>query len=367
MRPADLREAQAVVASTTGPLRVVGGGTKSEWGNPSRSAVELSTAKLCRIHEHDPADMTAKVGAGMPLAALQAHLRASGQWLAIDPPAAADATIGGLFATNDSGPARQGYGSMRELVIGMTVVLADGTVARSGGRVIKNVAGYDLCRLFCGALGTLGLVVDLTLRLHPLPAASRSLALDADAERARVVAATLARSPLEPAVVDHDGARLWIRFDGSREAVDGQAERARQLLGPLDDADEARWRRHRERLAGLVGETVLRVGVSPDHYANTVSLTRRLGRRARLDTKVAAQVGLGLIHLRWRGDAVPPVRELREALNETGGHAVIRRRSRAAVKIDGFGVAPSGLDVMRRIKDQLDPRARWAPGRYLDW
>ncbi len=361
-RPVNLGEAQEVVASSEGPLQIQGGGTKVEWGNPPRPSTPLSTLGLAGVREHDPADMTATVGAGTRLVDLQARLAEAGQWLALDPPEE-HATLGGIFATNDSGPMRHGYGSLRELVIGMTMVLADGTVARSGGRVIKNVAGYDLCRLFCGALGTLGLVVELTLRLHPRPAAACTLVMPADPNGAQRAAQALLHAPLEPVAIDHDGAHLYVTFHGSEEAVAGQASRATDLLGPMDVG-------HRDleaTIAGAPGDTVLRVGVAPDHYATTVALVKRLGDEARLETRIAAQVGLGLIHVRWRGDQVPPVRALREALTGHGGYAVVRRRSEAARGIDGFGATPSGIDVMRRVKHELDPRARWAPGRYLDW
>lgn len=361
-RPVSLREAHEVVSSTEGPLQILGGATKADWGNPPRRSTPLSTLGLAGVREHDPADMTATVGAGTRLSNLQARLAEAGQWLPLDPPGEM-ATVGGIFATNDSGPMRHGYGSLRELVIGMTVVLADGTVARSGGRVIKNVAGYDLCRLFCGALGTLGLVVELTLRLHPRPAAERTLIMPTDAEGAQRAAQALLHAPLEPVAVDHDGSRLYVTFHGGEEAVAGQASRAVDLLGPMDTGE----RDLAAIMAGAKGDTVLRLGVAPDHYARTVALVQRLGDEVRLETRVAAQVGLGLIHVRWRGDAIPPVRALRAALAVHGGYAVVRRRSEAARGIDGFGAPPSGIDVMRRVKRQLDPRARWAPGRYLDW
>ena len=129
--------------------------------------------RLDRIVEHNASDLTAVVQAGVPLAAARSAFSEAGQMLAIDPALDQAATVGGIMATNDSGPLRHRYGSMRDLVVGTTVALSDGTVSRSGGKVIKNVAGYDLGKLFCGSRGRLGVVARIALRLHPLPAASR--------------------------------------------------------------------------------------------------------------------------------------------------------------------------------------------------
>jgi glycolate oxidase FAD binding subunit len=152
LRPRDLREARDGLRDTGGALLFRGGGTKQAWGAPpERIDAIVSSEHLDALVDHRAGDMVAVVGAGMPLARLQAALATSNQWLALDPPSADEgATVGGLFAADDAGPRRQRYGSLRDLVIGVTVVLADGTVARAGGRVVKNVAGYDLMRLLCG-------------------------------------------------------------------------------------------------------------------------------------------------------------------------------------------------------------------------
>ena len=150
-------------------VRLLGAGTKRRWAPDAEPGLELSSAGLDRIVEHNAGDLTAVLEAGVPLARAQERFREAGQMLALDPPDAGGATIGGIVATNDSGPLKTRYGGARDLVVGMRVALADGTVAKSGGKVIKNVAGYDLAKLFTGSHGTLGAILEVSVRLHPLP------------------------------------------------------------------------------------------------------------------------------------------------------------------------------------------------------
>ncbi|MEX2100871.1 MAG: FAD-binding oxidoreductase [Acidimicrobiia bacterium] len=201
LRPASLAEAVAAIRDTHGSLRFRGGGTKTSWeqGHGDAPGTLLATTALHRILDHQRDDFTVTVEAGLAFADLQAALRPSGQWVPLDPPTAdAGATVGGVFATDEAGPRRLRHGTLRDLVIGITTVLPDGTLARAGGRVIKNVAGYDLARLHCGAFGTVGLVAELTIRLAPLPAASRTLRIPAAASRATSLAADLLAGPAEP-------------------------------------------------------------------------------------------------------------------------------------------------------------------------
>ena len=169
-RPTSVDEAAKVLRDSRGSVLFRGAGTKMSWaGRPEDPDLVLETGGLDRLLDHNPADMTASAQAGMPLRALQDRLAEAGQWLALDPPTEPDgATLGGLLATGESGPRRLRYGALRDLVIGVTLVLPDGTVARAGGHVIKNVAGYDLSKLMYGSLGTLGLIAEVVLRLHPL-------------------------------------------------------------------------------------------------------------------------------------------------------------------------------------------------------
>jgi glycolate oxidase FAD binding subunit len=167
------------------------------------------------IVEHEPGDLTCIVGAGMRLGALQEALRTCGQRLSLDPPG--DPTLEECVLDDLSGPLRHRFGTMRDLVIGITVTLPDGTRASAGGKVVKNVAGYDLGKLFCGSRGRLGRVAQVALRLHPLPQASRSVTTGAERW------GELHRSGLVPSAVDLAGGAMHVLFEGSRRAVDAQA------------------------------------------------------------------------------------------------------------------------------------------------
>ncbi|MGH2841892.1 MAG: FAD-binding oxidoreductase, partial [Solirubrobacteraceae bacterium] len=175
VRPASAREvaeALAAAAAAERTVRIVGGATKRGWGHViPRADVELSTGGLDEIVEHNEGDLTAVLGAGVPLARAQETFARAGQMLAVDPPLGAGdaATIGGTIATADSGPYRHRYHALRDLVIGVAVALPDGSVARAGGKVIKNVAGYDLAKLMTGSFGTLGVICEVAVRLHPQP------------------------------------------------------------------------------------------------------------------------------------------------------------------------------------------------------
>ena len=209
--------------------------------------VLLSTRALDRILEHEAGDLTCTVEAGFRLSALGEALAAHGQMLALDPPG--DPTVGACLAGNLSGPRRHRYGTMRDLVIGATVVLGDGTVASSGGKVVKNVAGYDVAKLFCGSEGRLGLVARVSLRLHPIPEATATVVAPAEAAAARAVL----RSTLVPSAVDvHWPDRLALRFEGSERAVTAQVESARELIG-AEPAGEDVWIEAAERQARARG------------------------------------------------------------------------------------------------------------------
>jgi glycolate oxidase FAD binding subunit len=204
---------------------------------------DLTTEGLDRILEHAEGDLTCTVEAGLRLSTLNASLARAGQRLSLDPPG--DPTIGALLATNASGPLRHRYGAPRDLVLGVTLVLADGTVANAGGKVVKNVAGYDLARLVCGACGRLALIVRASFRLHPLPRVARTLVVETD-DAAAVVAAVLA-SQLQPSALDvlHPG-RVAVLFEGSERAVAAQLASAQALVGGTEAGPEA-WEESRGR------------------------------------------------------------------------------------------------------------------------
>ena len=210
------------------------------------SVGDLDLTGLDRILEHEAGDLTCTVEAGIRLSALQAALAEHGQMLALDP--AGDPTIGACIAGDLHGPRSHRYGRMRDLVLGVTVVLGDGLVASSGGKVVKNVAGYDLGKLFCGSRGSLGVVVRASLRLHPVPETSATLVAPvASADDAHAKRQLILRSTLVPSAFDVSDERLAILFEGSGRAVETQLDAARSLVGgkPAGEEvwDEVRTRR----------------------------------------------------------------------------------------------------------------------------
>ncbi len=197
----------------------------------------LDLSKLDRILEHEAGDLTCTVEAGIRLSDLQAGLAEHGQMLALDP--SGDPTIGACIAGDLAGPRSHRYGRMRDLVLGVTVVLGDGLVASSGGKVVKNVAGYDLGKLFCGSRGTLGVICRASLRLHPRPQAAATLVAPASsAADAQAKAQAILRSTLVPSALDASPERVALLFEGGTRAVDAQVETARALVGGERVGDE---------------------------------------------------------------------------------------------------------------------------------
>jgi glycolate oxidase FAD binding subunit len=214
--------------------------------------VVLSTRRLDRVVDHEPGDLTCVVEAGIRLSALDAALAPHGQMLALDPPG--DPTIGACIAANLSGPRRHRYGTVRDLVIGATIVLADGTVASSGGTVVKNVAGYDLGKLLCGSEGRLGLIARVALRLHPRPEAARTVVAPVETPGdAAAKAMGVLRSQVVPSALDvHWPGRLAVLLEGGGRAVERQAEALRDLVGAEDAADDV-WAEAAERQQSAKG------------------------------------------------------------------------------------------------------------------
>jgi len=231
-------------------------------GRRLRIGADLTTDGLDRILEHDPGDLTCTVEAGVRLSELQSALATRGQRLSLDPPD--DPTVGALLARNVSGPLRHRFGAPRDLVLGATLVLADGTIASAGGKVVKNVAGYDLARLVCGSEGRLALIARASFRLHPLPKASRTIAVEVD--EVDEVAAMVLRSQLQPSALDvlHPG-RVLILFEGSERAVEAQVATVRELVGGTV-GDAAMWDESRERQSAALG----RVRFPPGELADTL-------------------------------------------------------------------------------------------------
>jgi glycolate dehydrogenase FAD-binding subunit len=217
---------------------------------------DLRADGMTRILEHDPGDLTCTVEAGVRLSELRAALAVTGQRLSLDPPG--DPTVGALLARNVSGPLRHRFGAPRDLVLGATLVLGDGTIANAGGKVVKNVAGYDLARLVCGSEGRIAFIARASFRLHPLPKATRTLVVETD--DAATVAEALLASQLVPSALDvlHPG-RVAVLFEGSERAADAQLDGARVLAGG-EEADASIWEESRARQGAARGRVLFALG-----------------------------------------------------------------------------------------------------------
>lgn len=251
MRPGTIDEAAALVAEA------------SVSGRRIRIGEDLVTDGLDRILEHEAGDLTCTVEAGIRLSTLQTALAPAGQRLSLDPPG--DPTVGACLAARLSGPLSHRFGTPRDLVLGVTLVLGDGTVASSGGKVVKNVAGYDLGKLVCGSEGRLALIARVSLRLHPLPVASATLVVDTDDPAGAVRA--LRRSQLQPSALDvlHPG-RVVVLFEGRESAVAAQMDAARDLVGGAP-AGAMVWDEAKERQARSLG----RLAFIPADIGNVLS------------------------------------------------------------------------------------------------
>jgi glycolate oxidase FAD binding subunit len=358
-----------------------GGGTKLGWGNPPAACdLLLSTTRLNRVLEHAWADMTVIVEAGCRVADLQKTVAEHGQELALDPLWPERATIGGILSTNDSGTLRARYGSLRDLIIGITVALPDGTLAKSGGKVVKNVAGYDLAKLFTGALGTLGVIVQAIFRLHPLPRERRSLSFSGTPEALNRLLLTIMASKLTPTGLQlraaPGGAQLDVRFDGIAAGIQAQIDQARQLAAPVfapSDAPADIWSSHQAIWDGAAPALVAKVCVMPAHIAAVCALFERSAKAQSLAWKIVVQsVGAGYLRLEGNEQALrATLLTLRNELAKTGdttiGGTIVALGCPVAVKrgLDVWGPPSDAQPLMVRIKRRFDPDGTLNPGRFV--
>ena len=355
IEPNSPQELASALAEANAALRLVaprGGGTKNDWGNPgARADIVLSTAKLNRVLDHAWADMTVTVEAGCTVETLQCTLAQHGQRLAIDPLWPERATIGGILATNDSGALRLRFGSLRDLIIGMTVALPDGTLAMSGGRVVKNVAGYDLSKLMTGALGTLGVTTQAIFRLHPLPLHTRTLTAQLptlDAAQTLMLAiqdSQLAHSALQLRVGTLE---VDILFEGT-EAGNAAQQAFVSTLAPFKDSTAEVWSA-RQQLWPANDGTIVKFSVLPSEIAQTVS-------RLKARDCVVQATGIGHAKLGSAADLAA----LRRELESKGGSLVILTPS----SLDAWGSPGDTLPLMRAVKQQFDPNQILNRGRFV--
>jgi glycolate oxidase FAD binding subunit len=384
MRPGDADDAARglrLCDLTPAAAVIWGGGTQMRLGaSPRRYDIAFSTERMTRLLEYEPADLTCRVEAGMRLTDLQAALGAQGQRLPLDPPHPERATVGGMVAANSNGLGRARYGTVRDWVIGIAIAYPSGKVARAGGKVVKNVAGYDLMKLHIGALGTLGVVAEVNLKVQAIPE-SQVTALGHFEAPAPAVAAglQLARSYLAPsAAIVLDRRSLWecgltadwrwtlaLKFEGYAREVDAARDQAggtiRDAGGRVEGVDlpETFWAAARD-WSTPAGDLVLLRAIAP--AASVPALSAVVPSEA----SVIIQPAAGLVDLRVAPvSAAPTLQRLRSLAGEAGQVVVASSPGSVKSSLDIWGPPPPGFPIMRALKQALDPNGILNPGRFV--
>jgi len=408
--PGSVEQVSAILGfASTERLKVVpwGSGTKMELGGiPERVDLVLALSRLNGVVDHEPGDMTATFQSGIRLSEAQAVLGRKGQFIALDPPDADQATLGGILATNSSGPRRLRYGASRDLVIAIRVVHADGKVTKGGAKVVKNVTGYDMNKLYIGSLGTLGIIVEATFRLHPVPAFEKTcLAPFESLDMAKGVVARTLDSPvvplavevLNPAASDQVAAHAGLPWPkgryglavaiGSvrREAVDAQLETVRRLSHEAGVSEgnvleggthDAFWRATRDFALGDGLQAVLKASVLLTKVAEAVRLGEEVAAKQGLRLGIVSEAGSGIIRYYLAGDAASPerfhqgvaetVNRLRVFAQEAEGNLVVLKAApEVKSRVDVWGLAGKALPFMQRPKAEFDPQRILNPGRFV--
>jgi glycolate oxidase FAD binding subunit len=356
-----------------------GGGTKMHIGDPPRELdLILSTARMSEIIEYAPDDQVVRVQAGIRLGDLQERLSGSNQMLAIDPPESG-ATIGGIIAANSSGPRRYKYGTIRDLIIGITVVLQDGTVAKAGGKVVKNVAGYDLSKLFTGSLGTLGVIATANFRVHPRPEAARTVAVEIeDPQAAQEAAQTIMHSQVEATAVElhygEDAKLLSVLLESIPGGIEAKVETTSFLLRPFGEV-----RALEDEEAGHLGplrppeiaddEAVVKIAAPPAELAGVLeSVLGAAERRGLAHPRITGHAASGVTFAGLSGGETmaEAIEEIRELWIRRRGSVVLQRAPVELKKRVGtWDTGGDYLGLIRRVKEKFDPRGGLNPGRFM--
>lgn len=364
----------------------LGGGTQRGLGGiPSRLDLVIALGRLDRLVAYEPADMTVTVEAGMPLERLQALLAKEGQFLPCDPPLGPGATVGGILATRAAGPLRVGFGTLAERLLGITVVTADGRIAKAGARVVKNVSGYELGRLYTGSLGTLAIIVEATFKVHPLFERREALALSLPSlDQAQGALAALERSGTSPIFLElvgeagREGVDLLTGFGGNEESVAWEMERAKEALRealPEGHPERRSWEEaHGEALTAHApkrGEAVtLRAHLLPSELLSFLAAARGWVNERGLQARFAAHAAAGVARLHLQ-EAEPRalaegVAWMRERAEERQGHLVVEQApARVKQRASVWGEPRGEFFLHRAIKERMDPKGILNPGRFL--
>ena len=375
--PTDAAGVAAVLQSAAADrlaVTVRGGGTKSPTQGPAE--VVLSTTRLTEAVDHVAGDLVATAPAGATLDAVNTVLQRERQWLPLDPPRSSRATIGGIIATNDSGPRRHRYGTPRDLIIGIEIALVNGRTAKAGGRVVKNVAGYDLSKLLCGSLGSLAVITSATFKLSPLAPHSQTLVATVTSIRQLGdLALAVAAVPVAPTAIELQSSphRLLIRFETTEQSARRQTELVSAIcvkhgatcavVSGRAEADA--WRAHEARIFGADG-TILKVAVLPTDVADVLDRISTMAAERSVEHDVIGRAALGIILLRISGDLSAQsaiVTELRLDATARRGTAVLLSAPAALQHDVGrWGPATDAAPLMRAVKQQFDPQNTLNPG-----
>ena len=367
-----------------------GSGSKLDWGglvkldpaNPpgAGAIVAVSTARLNRLVEHAVGDLTVTAEAGMKFADLQQILAAAGQFLPIDPAYPQQATLGGIVATADAGSLRHRYRGVRDLLLGMTFVRSDGKIAVAGGRVVKNVAGYDLMKLFTGAYGTLGVISQVTFRVYPLPESSGTVVLTGEVNALSQTAQILLSSALTPSAIDllspqlvaklglGKGTGLIVRFQSIAPSVKQQSARLLEFGEKLglqgtsccENEDRQLWQRLPETMwdSGTKSAIICKIGIRPSEAVTAIN------ELPVQDALIHAGSGLGV--LRFETATADTLLQVRRGCEAKGGFlTVLAAPADIKQQLDVWGYNGSAIDLMRQIKQQFDPENLLSPHRFI--
>jgi glycolate oxidase FAD binding subunit len=375
--PADARQiAEVLRFANQNGLAVTpsGNGTKSHWGNPVAAHIQLKTERMHSVLEHSWQDMTCTVHAGCTWTALQAELKRHGQMVSLDPLWPERATVGGIVAANDSGALRLKYGGLRDLIIGMTIVLADGTIAKTGGKVVKNVAGYDLHKLMTGSFGTLGAIAEVNFRLHPLEEHARTWSATVDdAKQFEAPLRSLLDSQIILSSVQMRAKKAQcgvdIRIAAVPECLDKHALDLEKIFSgiPLREPEENVWHA-RQDLFDAGPAIIVKASVLPGEVCAHVAELQQQATANGFELQIVAQAnGPITIAFGAANDAViATIESLRQKLRASGGSVVVLHLpDELRSRLDVWGCDSNALPLMREIKRRFDPNRILNPGRFV--
>ncbi|NEQ41054.1 MAG: FAD-binding oxidoreductase [Okeania sp. SIO3I5] len=386
---AQLSDVVTCCAKNNWAILTCGNGSKLHWGglvkiDPTthdKGIIVVSCDRLNRLIEHAVGDLTVTVEPGMKYSELQTTLAKTDQFFAIDPAYPETATIGGIVATANSGSLRQRYRGVRDMLLGISFVRSDGKIAKAGGRVVKNVAGYDLMKLFTGAYGTLGIISQVTLRVYPIQEASGTVVLVGEKNNIATATQTLLSSALTPVAVDllstnlvkeldlGEGVGLMVRFQTIIGSVEEQSQKLLEVGNSLGlnstryhDNEAELWDKLKQKIwhSQENTEVICKIGVMPNKAVETLN-------------QLAIETGLGLIHaglglgeLRFNSVTPETILELRRWCESIGGFlTVLAAPLEMKQKLDVWGYNQNGLDLMRRIKQKFDPKNILNPHSFV--